>query len=80
MVICVSMLTVTGLSSAITLFVAAVAPTAIDAPASVIITDLTGRVVVKTMVDVDGYVPVGHLKQGTYLVKVNERVLKLIKK
>jgi hypothetical protein len=52
----------------------------IDAPANVIITDLTGRVVVTTMVEVDGDVPVGHLKQGTYLVKVNERVLKLIKK
>ena len=52
----------------------------IDAPANVTITDLTGRVVVTTMVDADGYVPVGHLKQGTYLVKVNQRVLKLIKK
>ena len=35
MVIAVSIFTVTGLSSAITFFVAAVAPTAIDAPASV---------------------------------------------
>lgn len=35
MVIAVSTFTVTGLSSAITLFVAAVEPTAIDAPASV---------------------------------------------
>jgi hypothetical protein len=52
----------------------------INEPAQVTITDLTGRVVVKTMVDVDGYVPVGHLEQGTYLVKVNQRVLKLIKK
>ncbi|WP_170124265.1 Ig-like domain-containing protein [Breznakibacter xylanolyticus] len=50
----------------------------IEQPADVTITDLTGRVVLKTMVDVDGDVPVGHLKQGTYLVKVNERVLKLI--
>ncbi|PZX17834.1 putative secreted protein (Por secretion system target) [Breznakibacter xylanolyticus] len=52
----------------------------IEQPADVTITDLTGRVVFTTMVDVDGDVPVGHLKQGTYLVKVNERVLKLIKK
>ncbi|PZX17830.1 putative secreted protein (Por secretion system target) [Breznakibacter xylanolyticus] len=52
----------------------------IEQPADVTITDLTGRVVTTTTVDVGGEVPVGHLKQGNYLVKVNERVLKLIKK
>ncbi len=52
----------------------------LETPANLTITDLTGRTLLSTHVTNDEYVNINHLKAGIYIVNINHRSFKLIKK
>ncbi|MDR1562755.1 MAG: leucine-rich repeat protein, partial [Dysgonamonadaceae bacterium] len=52
----------------------------ITAPTEVIITDLSGRIVLQQTTEGGEYVAAGNLPNGVYLVRVNGKTLKVVKK
>jgi uncharacterized repeat protein (TIGR02543 family) len=52
----------------------------ITAPTEVIVTDISGRIVLQQTIKADESVEVGNLPKGIYLVSVNGKTLKVVKK